>query len=550
MKKIDYLIILFIISASVIVLKDLFKPGMYTSHDGIHQVVRFYYFDQILREGQIPPRWVGGLMNGFGYPLFIFSYQLPWFIAEVIHNLGSSIIDSVKMTFLVGFAISGITMYLFQKDIFGRLPAFAGTALYLISPYRFSNIFVRGAIGDATAFIFAPLLFWAFFHLKSSWSWRWIAIGAGALVGLILSHVMVTALFMSSLIIYLIFFLATIKDKLSFLKSFLSVILLGSGISAYYLIPSLVEKSNTQFQSLMSQIFIGSYFPTISELIYSKWGYGVFHSKEGAMSLQVGLTGWFVVFMTLIGVIFLPLLYRKTSKPEVELFVSGRIILVIFAFTIFMMLPASLPIWKIISPVVFVDFPWRYLAVITFFVSLCAGLLIALIKRFEFILTLFLILSALYFNRNHLRINETLGWDLPFMLKLERTTNSFDEYKPKWVKEEFIKEKKPRIEFSDSNAKITINKVISNYQKFTINNKEDGKVRVNTIYYPGWELFVNGKSKVINYQSTGLIEFDLDSGNSEIILKFVDTPLRKLSNALSLFSIGILLFGFIKYRKV
>ncbi|KKS45471.1 MAG: hypothetical protein UV09_C0037G0003 [Candidatus Gottesmanbacteria bacterium GW2011_GWA2_42_18] len=86
MKKIDWLILLFILVASAFTLKDLYKPGFYTSHDGPHQIVRFYYYDQLLREGQFPPRWVGGLNYGFGYPLFIFSYHLPWVLAEVFHS--------------------------------------------------------------------------------------------------------------------------------------------------------------------------------------------------------------------------------------------------------------------------------------------------------------------------------------------------------------------------------------------------------------------------------------------------------------------------------
>src|SRR4030042_3352281 len=149
MKKIDWVIIVLLIVVSFITLKDLFQPGFYTSHDGTHQVVRLYYFDKLIREGQIPPRWVGDLLNGYGYPLFIFSYQLPWLLAEPLHLLGFSIFDSIKLTFVIGFALSGITMYLFQKHIFGRVPAVVGTVIYLFAPYRFSNIFVRAAIGDA-----------------------------------------------------------------------------------------------------------------------------------------------------------------------------------------------------------------------------------------------------------------------------------------------------------------------------------------------------------------------------------------------------------------
>ena len=34
------------------------------------------FFDKVIKDGQIPPRWAGNqMLNGYGYPLFIFSYQ-------------------------------------------------------------------------------------------------------------------------------------------------------------------------------------------------------------------------------------------------------------------------------------------------------------------------------------------------------------------------------------------------------------------------------------------------------------------------------------------
>ena len=103
MKKTDVLVILFIILASFYSLNDLFIPGYFTSHDGPHQIVRAYYYQDLIKEGQFPPRYVFGLNYGFGYPLFIFSYHMPWLISEIFNQLGLSIIDSVKMTFLIKY---------------------------------------------------------------------------------------------------------------------------------------------------------------------------------------------------------------------------------------------------------------------------------------------------------------------------------------------------------------------------------------------------------------------------------------------------------------
>jgi len=549
MKKIDWLILFSIIFISVVVLKDLFKPGMYTSHDGIHQVVRFYYFDQALRDGQIPPRWAQGLLNGFGYPLFIFSYHLPWFIAEFVHIFGSSIIDSVKLTFLIGFILSGITMYLVQKDIFGRLPAIVGTTLYLFAPYRFSNIFVRAAIGDATTFIFAPLFFWAIWKLKEDWNWKWVILGGVAVAGLILSHVMVAVLFLGAMFIYFCLSLFYVKNKFAYFKSLLAVLILGGGISAYYLIPSVLERENTQFYALMSQIFLGSYFPNISDLIYSKWGYGVFHAKEGAMSVQLGLTQWLAFILTVVVIFILPLLSKKLSIKNKKLLSDGKNIILVFAFTIFMMLDVSLPIWKFVSGIVFIDFPWRFLAVSTFLVSLCAGLLVSLSGKVKTVLAILLILSAIYFNRNNLHINQSLPWDLAFILKLERTTNTYDEYTPKWVKSELVKENAPRVELSDLKSTFSINKNTTNKLDLSISSPSGGNLFVNTIYYPGWEATINGVKSKISYDN-GFIKLPLVKGESKVELRFQETPLRVFSDILSILSIFVVIVGLIKLRKL
>ncbi|MBI4990761.1 hypothetical protein HZB96_01570 [Candidatus Gottesmanbacteria bacterium] len=468
MKKIDWLIVFLILVASFILLKDLFKAGLYTSHDGVHQVVRFFYFDQALADGQFPPRWAQGLINGFGYPLFIFSYHLPWFIAEVIRFLGFSIIDSVKYTFLAGFIFSGLTMYFLQRDLFGRLAAVAGTALYLLAPYRFSNIFVRASIGDATAFIFAPLVFWSLVKLKEKVGWKWEVLGSLSVAGLILSHAMVAALFLSIFGLYFLFSLPTVKNKISYMKFCAFIVLGGFGLSAYYFIPSIIERGNTRFQELMNQIFVGNYFAGINDLIYSKWGYGVFHSKEGAMSIQLGLIQWLVVLLTIIYLLKILIFDKKISAEKKKLVREGIILVILFIFVIFMMLPVSLPVWKMVSNAVFIDFPWRYLAVSVFLASLCTGLLIKILGKGKIILAIIFIISAIYLNRNHLRINETLPWDLSFILKLEKTTNTYDEYTPKWVKNEYIAENKPRVEFSGGRAGIEILKNKSNLLEFSV----------------------------------------------------------------------------------
>lgn len=550
MKKIDLVIVLLIIIVSVITLKDLFRGQFYTSHDGIHQVVRLYNFDKALRDGQIPPRWAGSLMNGFGYPLFIFSYHMPWIIAEPFYFLGLSIFDSIKVTFVLTFAFSGIVMYMFQKDLFGRFPSLVGTLIYLFAPYRFSNIFVRAAVGDATTFVFAPITFWSMYKLREKFSWKWIASGSLGIAGLILSHAMVFLLFFLAFLLYFFFFLPLVKKKRGFILSTAAVVILGLGLSSYYLIPSFFEQNLTKFYEIMNNNPLGSTFLSLDKLIYSSWGYGTADAKEGAMSLQVGISQWLSVLSAFL-IIIVSLFNRKVRNSSQKAFGEAIFYLSLFLISIILMLPVSSFFWQVLRNIAVVDFTWRILSITVFAASVLSGYVIYKMGRFTPLTAIFLVVLAFYANRNHLRINQPLDWPVSFYLDLERTTNSFDEYTPKWVRSEQVEKRKPKIEFSVNEVEFKINKNTSNQLEFTASAKEEGIVKINTIYYPGWEVFIDGVATKIIYKNSGFIEFPLKSGRYNILARFKDTRLRKISNLITIASLGIVLMGLkFKTRKI
>ena len=550
MKKIDVLVILFIILASVYALNDLFIPGFYTSHDGPHQIVRAFYYHDLIKQGQFPPRYVFGLNYGFGYPLFIFSYHMPWLIAEIFNQFKLTIIDSVKMTFLAGFIFSGIFMYFYQKMLFGRTAAFVGALIYLFSPFRFSNIFVRSALGDATALIFAPLIFWSFDLIRKSKriNFRYIIFLALSLTMLILSHAMIFFFFVFSLFLYGIYRLVFDKSKIKLIKSAVLSIIIFVFYSSFYLLPSFIERSFTKFTDTMGPLKTVTNFLPVSKLIYSPWGYGTVDAAFGPMSLSVG-----PVLLLIGGAVFLSLVFISFKKKNIKKIISGHgfIFFLIFALTIVMMLPPSLYFWQFISRYIIIDFNWRILNLSVFTVSILAGWLIFQIKpkkKLASVLGLTLLILAFYTNRNHLRINQTLDWSVPFFLKLEKTTNSFDEYSPKWSDPHYVKENAPKIAGSDRFTYEFISQKNSLYElKVKVNRS--GRLNLNILYYPGWSAYVNGKKVKIDYEEKGLIEIPFEPGNYNLLVKFEKTPLRNTADFLTLASL-LLTGGYLLKEKI
>ena len=87
----DWFYLIIILLFSVWGMKALLHPGLFTAHDIWHQVVRLYYYYQAVNDGQIPPYWISQLANSFGYPLFFFSYHMPWIIGVILTKIGFDI---------------------------------------------------------------------------------------------------------------------------------------------------------------------------------------------------------------------------------------------------------------------------------------------------------------------------------------------------------------------------------------------------------------------------------------------------------------------------
>ena len=145
-KKYLYLVIIILISFVSSV--DLFKPGLPLTHDGQDHVARIANFYQNLSEGNIIPRWAGNLNWGYGHPILEFLYPLPSYFASLFHFIGFTLVDSVKLVFGISFVLSAITMYIFVKEFLNdRNAALLAGLFYIVAPYRFVDVYVRGAIG-------------------------------------------------------------------------------------------------------------------------------------------------------------------------------------------------------------------------------------------------------------------------------------------------------------------------------------------------------------------------------------------------------------------
>lgn len=527
-------------------MRSLWHQGFFTSHDGWHQVARLYHFDQLIRIGQVPPRYSFNLLNGYGYPLFLFSYHLPWMLAEPFLLMGMSIFDAIKIVFFVGFLASGLTMYIWQRNLWGALGGVTATFLYLWAPYRFSNIFVRAAIGEATSYLFIPVVFFTLWKLSSRVNYRSIAMGALGIAGLILSHAMIFFFIGPALMLYLIVLLRSTKTKVVYLRSVGLTFILGLLLSAYYLVPIMRYQPLTIF-SQVQRMFFTQQFPPLSKLIYSTWGYGTALSGPGEMSFQVGLSQWLVIS---IATIFILKRWRSVNFHLRNLHDQlGLVFLVSFSLAVILMLEVSKPFWLAVGRLVPIDFPWRFLTTAVLAGSSLAGYLVSRLRgKLSLLLAVVFIVLAIVGNRNHLRVNQYTDIPLSLYIASERTTNTYDEYLPKWVRlEEVTREKKSGVIFNQK-TEIRNYQQLANMVSYDYSSIEMGEMTIRNLYFPGVKLYVDNRNADFSYSNGGFIQFSAPEGIHKVTLKIEKTLIELFAEALSILGL-VVCFRFILIER-
>jgi len=527
-------------------IKALLHPGFYTSHDGYHQLIRLMHFDRGLKDGQFPVRWAGKAMAGYGYPLFIFTYRLPFWAGEFWRLLDHSLVDSVKFSFILAYFLSGLAMFLFLNDFLkNKTATFLGTLAFLWAPYRFSDIYVRASLGESYCFVFLPLIFWSFYRLRKGFEKKFFLLGAFSLAFLLLSHALIFWLVLPFVFLWWFYlFFQNRKERINFVRSSLLILLFSSCLSCYYWLPALIEKKNVIFSQILQRLFF-HHFPTFRQLLYSPWGYGLsVEGPEDAMSFQVGLSFWFAFFTAGL-IIFCRFLQKKKLIFDYLLF-----FVVCFLLALFLILPYSAFIWRLVMKVLVVDFSWRYLLMTTFLGAVIMGLAYKNLKpswlRFLFFLgCLFLII---YGNRNHLRVNLYLDYPDKTLQKSTATSNSYDDYKPISLIGQKISADDPLFYLYTGKADFQVLKENSYQLNFKAQVKTpQAEIFLRKTWYPGWQSLVDGqKTKVLN--CGGKVCFKLSSGEHFINLWFTETKLRLLADFISLFSLLSVIFWFIHSR--
>ncbi len=545
--------LLLILLFSILILLPLLNTGFFTMHDDT-QPTRVFQMTQALKDQQFPVRWTKDLGFGFGYPIFNYYAPLSYYVGAGFSLLGLDALLATKLMMMLGVSISGVFMYMFAKEVFGKFPGILAAILYLYAPYHAVDIYVRGDVTEFYAYAFIPLLFYGLYKLYLDNKFSSVLIPALALAGVTLSHNL-TALMIFPFAILFSLYLIIIKKQT--LVNFILAFSFGLLISAFYFIPALIEINYT---NVISQVGGGAdykdHFVCLSQLWSSHWGFG--GSVKGCYDGISYMVGKLHIIFPLLSIILLLVLGVLRKLDGIRDFGKISIILLFSLFTlasVFFMLEISSSFWALLKPMEYFQYPWRFLIITTFFLAFISSSLLWLISKFlknnnYYLISILICGAVIILNLKFFQpqfINYKTALDYTAIKNIEWEISKISkEYMPKKF---ILPASSDQIANLRSIKNLRANSVTkkTGYIRLEVVVDKDARVTFPIAYFPAWRAYVDGKEVSISESRRGM-DLNLEKGNHEIVFNFKQTQIELISSIMSLSGLILLIVGIIYFR--
>ncbi len=577
----------------------LLQPGMFKIHDFTHGA-RVAEMLRSLQNGYFPVRWSQNFGFGYGMPLFQFYAPLPFYIGAVFYWLSNQLLLSVKLLFLLANGLTLIGAYLLGKKLFNSQIAALVTAFALtLAPYRFLNLYVRGALSELWAIMALPWIVWSALKVinQDKWGWLWLTSSAAVLF---LSHNISTLIYSPLLCFLILFFL--VKEKCCFDwheryhwpnlnwqnlkqrilnpgKKLLRSGVLAAGLSFFYLAPAYFEKELTQVENFILDNYFDFriHFLYVRQFFKPNWGYG--GSEYGPDDPITFFLGYGQLLLLLISLVLVLNLVRKLlltklgSLQEKNIYstltlISGLLLLLFFS--LFLTLSYSQFIWEAGSILEFVQFPWRFLGISVLFLALVSGWAAQqindwsekfLLNRFNSKKKIKLCLSAalllplalnLRFAAPDMFLDNAVAYYYADAKKIRR---EMSYVLPDYIPQGFDLNNEPvatliinQNDLPADNFQVVTDKI--HYKEIETNFNQPQQLQLAIADYPFWQAVSTQPTEELLQTQDGFLVLNVPPGEQTIGVKLTATNLRTASDVISLTSVLIVLILILYQSKL
>ena len=468
--------------------------------------------------------------NSFGIPMGLFY---PWLTLYpfyfINHFLNQPVLSFYLFFYLVTIGTCLIAYYSAKKITHSPKVSFLFMLFYTFSFYRISDIYNRHAIGEAIAITFFPLAFYGLYSSLYKKNKNWIALTLG--MSLILyTHFLSSLLMGIFLFIFLIINITKISKQsfFSLIKAIVATVLLT--------LPILFGLLSMKCHNAIA-------LPTIYPLSQTALTLKEFFQATFTNTLVRNQMGFGCIDFIL--AIFCLLTLKKQNRLEKQLTLLGLFFLLITT-TIF---PWQ---WFQNTPLVMVQFPWRFLSISSLcFTFVASSQLASIIKKKGMMLTTFIVITV------HII---TIAWQPKTEVLTNKTLNEVVssptyhhvgryDYAPYKIKkmdnQSFFNKKEIKID----KQKEKVNPIISNDGtsiSYILFSEQTQVIELPVFYYSIQQTFVNGQQINTKEGPHGGIDIPLNRGKNDITITPSYPPFYKITIIIVLIVAFLLFFWQIK----
>lgn len=478
-------------------------------------------FYDSLRMGHLYPSWLAESNSGYGDPSFRFYPPALYYLLSMARAVTGNWYVAMLLTLTLLSTLGGLGVYFWARSALSSSAAMWAAVLYALAPYHFNQLYQAFLLAEFAGAAALPFAFAFVERVCRRGRYRDVAGLAAAYAFLVLTHLPLAVIGSLSLAVY-----AFVRiDRRGWKKSVWQLALaaaLGLAASSVYWVRMVTE---------LGWIGINNVNPDHS-VDYD-------HNFVFATLSSDNLNVWWMNIITVITfLLFVPalVLLARRARARIE-FIKLRPVVVLGAAALFMSLPLSWPLWKLLPGLQQVQFPWRWLAVFSMAGSVVTGAAVPIWlhnkmqwRRTTRLVIFGCVLMSVAFTLSHIVREAEYRSRSQFEsdLRTLRGTPSVNYWIPIWAKPH------PRPMTSEVEAgprAVAVNNWSPEHRQFAVSRGDAIEARVRTFYYPHWTATSSGRVLPTRPDADGALLVSLP-GNAEVTsvsLDFREPPRARIA---------------------
>lgn len=520
-----------ILLLSVLAILPMILIGIPNGNKDFPQHLQFAaaYYDAIF-SGGILPLWAAPDNFGFGSIGIRLYPPLASFSLALTRILTGNWFDAIWTSFLTWMFVGCVGVYFWAKEWLPPRESTVAAALYIILPYHLLQIYQMWLYAEFVASALLPFCFLFATRICRRQRLTDVLLFAVFYALLLLSHIPSGIIGSLSLAVYTLCLIDWSHWRKTFFNFFIAFALSLSATSYQWL----KVVTEIDWVKANDSIYASGYYDPQQHL------FPLFYSAGAKYIERVSWHFDFSIILTLL--LFVPVIGFLAYQMRKNEFQNRKIFFALSAtgfFAFFMMSVPSSVIWQAVPTLRKIQFPWRWLSVLTVISVLAFALaipqLISLsgkLRKAAAYLVLLLILSILLFDVTQNIIESEPVTRTEFKTKIIEISEETgcDCWWTAWAKSQAFER---REKVSAESRSVTINLWDAKNREFVIGEGEATNARLATFYYPYWQAQINGQTVAIQKDDDGSILIPIAKEKSSINLYFQEPYFLKFSLVLS-----------------